>query len=428
MISRPRQHRRRNAGHFAALIASATVLLGMASQLVADEPPLPSTAELTRLIEQLKGQVASNPQDDRLTQQLAWAYNAQGVQLTEQGQWDAAVEHFRLAAALRPTDATLERNLVQAMVGAAQTLYNARKTREAKRLLDQALRHSTISYEGWLLAGQLAYESQQLKQAEEYWQRALAARPDAPEAQRRLEQLRRERIVEDQFGKISEQFFELRFDADVHEESDQLRNDLLEVRRALGQAFHYFPMNKIVVLVYTEERFRQLHAGSPEWVGGQYDGKIRIPIRSQDPRELRRILWHEYTHALVHALGLNRCPIWLNEGLAEWAGAMQRPASFALLKTAATASPPRLYTLTQLAATFNDKTTAADTAALAYEQAHSFVSYLINRYGLWRLTRILKQLGRGEELEAAVRGELHAALPMLYKRWWDNVPVQLASP
>ena len=432
MINRPpRRPRRLNvllARHASILLLLLLCPWGVTVP-AADDPPLPTDAELVRLIEQLKPQVAANPQDARLTQQLAWAYNAHGVQLTHQDHWDAAVEQFRLAGALQPSDAVLEHNLVHAMVGDAQQLCNARKTREAKRVLDQALRYPTVPYEGWLLAGQLAYESQQLKQAGDYWKRALAVRPDGEEAQRRLDQLTRERPVEDQFGKISQQCFELRLDPGLSAaESEQLRGDLLDVRRALGQAFRYFPTNKIVVLVYAEDRFRQLHANSPEWVGGQYDGKIRIPIRSADPQDLRRILWHEYTHALVHALSQNRCPIWLNEGLAEWAGNTQRATSLDHLRSAWQSTPSRLFDLAQLAAVFADRSINLETAALAYEQARSFVSYLVDHYGLWRLTRIVKRLGRDETLESACRAELHVTLPVLYQRWLANLPTQLSHP
>ncbi len=329
-----------------------------------------------------------------------------------------------LALVLQPHEATVEQNLMRALVGSAYALYNEHKTAPAKRLLDEALRYPNTPFEALVLAGQLAYDNQRLKDAQTYWTKALKLQPDAEEVKARLAQLTSERSVEDQFGKVNESFFELRFDQGLAGDSNQVMRDLVDARRVVGQAFRYFPPQKIVVLIYAVEQFRRLHRDSPEWLGGQYDGKIRIPVRSQDPNTFRRILWHEYTHALIHSVSANRCPTWLNEGLAEHEGATQQPTPFVHLQQAAAASPPRVLNLPLLSAAFNRHASIGE-AALAYEEARSFVGYLVERHGLWRLMRTLKRLGTGEDFERAFQAELHVPLATVYKRWLTALPTLL---
>ena len=418
---------RRNACRPPVIAAALALGLLLAGASVAEDRKAPSLDPdvLAQEIDRLKPLLASQPNNAALTQQLALVYNARGVSLADHQQWDVSLEQFRQALTLQPQNATIERNLVQALIGSAYHLYDARKTAQAKRLLTEALRYPP-TYEGLMLAGQLAYDDQQLKDAERYWTQALRLKPDGADAQSRLAQLARERPIEDQFGKISQQFFDIRYNANL-EDAGTLRGALLDARRVAGQAFHYFPAHKIVVLVYTEEQFRQLHRDMPEWLGGQYDGKIRIPIRSQDPQAFRRILWHEYTHALVHDLSLNRCPTWLNEGLAEYEGSTQQTLPLEPLRAAATASPKRLLDLTALSAAFNPQA-SAEQASLAYAQAYSLIGYVVERYGLWRLTRVLKRLGAGETFDAAWKAELHVTPQTVYQRWLAAVPTLLDHP
>ena len=65
--------------------------------------------------------------------------------------------------------------------------------------------------------------------------------------------------------------------------------------------------------------------GAEEWVGGLYDGAIRVPVRNftASEGEIRKKLFHEYTHVAVRSV-TNRCPTWLNEGLGSLYGSAVR--------------------------------------------------------------------------------------------------------
>ena len=50
---------------------------------------------------------------------------------------------------------------------------------------------------------------------------------------------------------------------------------------------------------------------SPDWAGGAYDGRIRVPVQgaSRRPGRIERVLTHEFTHALVHSIAPQRCAV-----------------------------------------------------------------------------------------------------------------------
>lgn len=60
---------------------------------------------------------------------------------------------------------------------------------------------------------------------------------------------------------------------------------------------------------------------SREWSAGSAQGiKIMIPLKSGYKSEdyIRGLLAHEFTHTIIHLRTNNRCPLWLNEGLAQY--------------------------------------------------------------------------------------------------------------
>src|SRR5207302_2235365 len=93
-----------------------------------------------------------------------------------------------------------------------------------------------------------------------------------------------------------------------------LENHYQDIARQLG----YEPSANIIVILYTQKEFMDI-TEAPSWAGALNDGKLRIPIgglTAMDP-ELERSLKHELTHSFLNSLGRGRCPVWLNEGLAQ---------------------------------------------------------------------------------------------------------------
>jgi hypothetical protein len=155
------------------------------------------------------------------------------------------------------------------------------------------------------------------------------------------------------------------------------------------------PTRTIVAVLYTEKQFRDItHA--PEWSGGQYDGRIRIPVAgaAQKPEAFERVLTHEFTHAIVAGIVPRGLPAWLNEGLAQYFDGTDPSAAQRRLKAGGRAAP-----LKHLEAGFS-RLSAAD-AQIAYDESLVAVSVLFDRPGFGWI-RLLHRLGDGQSFEDAI--------------------------
>jgi tetratricopeptide (TPR) repeat protein len=169
--------------------------------------------------------------------------------------------------------------------------------------------------------------------------------------------------------------------------SRQVLGLLEEAYSKIGSDMGHFPRDPVTVILYGERDFVEV-LQKPEWAGAVYDGKIRLPVKGAgaNPDALRHILFHEYTHALVHDIAPN-CPVWINEGLAEY---FSRPPTDTI---------NQVIPLVQLEKPFSRiKAVPLDTA---YLESYSAVRHLVERYGLYRVKGMLEYLGAGRPLNDA---------------------------
>ena len=230
-----------------------------------------------------------------------------------------------------------------------------------------------------------------------------------------MEKLNTEYAIERKFARTGNGYFDLRYQDNIDRSAAfALGKTLSQARRDVGRDLNYRPKHKIVVLIYSEEGFAQVRRG-PDWVAGIYDGKIRVPFPSNKAAqaEVKPTLYHEYTHAVIHDMTDNQCPVWLNEGIAEYQEAKLRPPSLERLRTAARID--RLVPLVDLDKGF--QSSDLEVAALAYQQSYSIVHYLAKKYGFYRLRRVLEQLGQDVSFEDALKHEFRLTVPQLEKRW-----------
>ncbi len=369
------------------------------------------------VIAQLRQQLDRMPGHALTRKQLAVAYNNYAVELAGQGNLSDAAQQLEEALRVDPSNAQFRTNLVMLHLQAAQEAYQVNRIQDAKAAVTRALALEPKSAPAYALLGEIEYNSQHLKEAKAAWQQALTIDPTLRTLQEKLDQLNQELPVESKFERLSQAYFDIRY-TEVIERSTgfDVRDALLEARRMIGSDFAYWPTRKLVVLVYSAEQFRRLRQDTPDWVGGQYDGKIRVPLPSQDLDKdtVTRTLYHEYTHAIIHDLTATHCPTWLNEGLAEYEGWRQQKPTWPLLRQAVAAR--RLIPWAELSDHFSTALPAQE-VALAYEQAHSIVRYLVERYGFWRIRRLLKAVAVGTPLDTTFTQELHIKPPRLEADW-----------
>ncbi|MDP3721909.1 MAG: tetratricopeptide repeat protein, partial [Candidatus Omnitrophota bacterium] len=333
---------RRPASSLLPLAYSLLVVCLMAHGGFADQPAdqPPSEQESmnwSEVIARLRQEMHQRPGHAQTRQQLAIAYNNDGVRLSEQGEWTLAVTQLQEAIRLDAANEQFRNNLRQVYLQQAQDGYARHQLNEAIRVLDQLLALAPDVAQAYALRGQIEYDRQRLKEAKAAWERALELDPSQTSLSKRLEQLNQELPIESSFERLSQAYFDVRYEEALERPVGfDVRDALLEARRSIGSNFAYWPKHKFVVLVYTAEQFQALRRQMPDWVGAYFDGKIRMPLPSDqlDQATVEQILFHEYTHAVIHDLTNGTCPLWLNEGLAEYEGRTQRAGSLERLAAA----------------------------------------------------------------------------------------------
>ncbi len=232
----------------------------------------------------------------------------------------------------------------------AAQLIQANRPREALDLLERAIR-STPQDPGLLsLAGFAAYRADRTRLAVEYWEKALALKPNRA-VQRVYEAARRE-LDEDRSGqKLVGTRFALRYNpGQMKPETARRIVAMLEQEWSrISMELGCRTEERIVAIVQTPEEYRRT-TDAAEWSAGQYKhGRIRVAASDQTrlDERTRQIFSHELVHACMARLG--EFPVWLHEGLAqklsgERLGAAEREM---VRRMAAQGQLPRLENLSQ---------------------------------------------------------------------------------
>lgn len=346
---------------------------------------------------------------------LAAAANYQAGRFSlEQGDRDAAARYFDRALRFKPDDATVLTNY-------AAVLVRIGRPQEALPLAERAARAAPESPDAWAVLGYASVQADRAKDAIAAFEKSLKLRPD-PTVQEFLKRARRESSTEADFLAAESSHFTLRFEG--HSVQGNLPRSILEELDSdydslvgqLGAA----PRGSIPVILYTEQAFFDV-TQAPSWSGAINDGKLRIPISgvTQMTGEMARVLRHELTHSFITQIARGRCPLWLNEGVAQ----LMEPRSTAgagrlLAKLFAT---QREIPINALEGSFMGLDT--NTAAVAYAESLAATEYINDTYGMSDIRRMLERIGEGASGESALRSTLNVG----YGQFEEDIATYLKS-
>ena len=212
--------------------------------------------------------------------------------------------------------------------------------------------------------------------------------------------------------------FEIYFDRRIAESLADLVGDSLE--KALPDESRFFLADlpgPTIVILYEGRRFFELRE-MPDWVGGSYDGKIRVPIDLGRPPDeaLLGLLRHELAHAFLARISRGRAPGWLQEGLAQFIeGRRVEPA--AARATFAEAPTDVLTTLEAALGQRSDRTAARR----AYALSLSFVQYLGSRAGTAGVVCLAADLGLGRGLDDAFQRQFDESSRAMEAAWLSSL-------
>ena len=329
----------------------------------------------------------------------ATAYFLAGKHESDHGNFPQAKRYYESALRFQPDNATL-------LIYYAACLMRTGQASEALSYAQHAASVAPDSPDAIAMLGFVQFASDHTPEAIRSWKKSLALRPDATVRQY-LARAERESSAESDFSQRESIHFNLHFEG--KDTSEAFRRDLLatldseydDLVRDLG----YSPRNNIAVTLYTQQTFFDV-TRAPSWTGAINDGKLRIPIsgvQSVTP-ELARVLKHELTHSFVSQMSGNRCPTWLNEGIAqieEGKSSASTGRQLAQLFAAGNEIPFNL-----LEGSFMNF--SAPEATLAYAESLAAAEYIRDAYGMSEITRILEMFAQGSSTEAALRATVHA--------------------
>ncbi|MBI5048111.1 MAG: hypothetical protein HZB54_04055 [Deltaproteobacteria bacterium] len=234
-----------------------------------------------------------------------------------------------------------------------------------------------------------------------------------------------EEQVEKGFQKKEGSHFIVKFgDAENSDIGHLISIVLEEAYIKVGSDIGYYPNDRIEAVLYTQQQFTDV-TRAPGWVGAIYDGRIKIPVGGITSRTslLEKVLFHEYTHALVHRLSNGRAPLWLNEGLAQHEeGAVNEGINNVLTQVAKIEKPLPLRPFEGSFMGFN-----ATQAIVAYSVSLSATEYIIKEFGMSAVKRILENIGTGKTIEEAVSSSLYISYEDLQSNWFMSLKRKFAG-
>lgn len=323
----------------------------------------------------------------------------EGLEDFERGRRDAAwLDVTQAISAIRTSERypAMATGGSQSLAGEAARLIETSQPSKALNLLAPEIRRRK-NPALLALAGVAAWRADDNRRALEYWRSALEIQPN-PEIERLYRRVERETSGDQSADRILGLRVLLRYDSlTVSAETARrmvtvLDDEFLRISGQLGCNVE----ERIVAIVQSRDAYRKT-IDAAEWNGGQYDGRIRVPVFDGQGVDapLRRALAHETTHACLSMLG--RWPAWLQEGLAQkFSGDTLTPAMRQKLATIARDGKlPRLDNLSQDWSRLD-----TEHAALAYAMSLAAVELFYENYREYRIGNLIRNSERLAQITA----------------------------
>jgi len=269
-----------------------------------------------------------------------------------------------------------------------------------------------------------AYTKNNMPQkAKETYQKILEISPFDVKASKQLDRMKREERIESKLLKKESAHFILKFEGTEEKEYEapEILEALEKAYKKVGSDLNYYPEAKTTVIIYPSKKEFRYVTYTRSWVGGLYDGKIRVSlsIDLELAEHFKGTLIHEYTHHVIHGKTKDNCPSWLHEGLAQYEDGKyeedeekdEKRLEILNLKLEENTLVPLKY----LGPYWGSENT--ETMKLAYYEAYTATKYLIGRYGLKGINRLLEKLGEGVSMNEALEEVFHLDYQALDKKW-----------
>ncbi|MGH9643490.1 MAG: peptidase MA family metallohydrolase [Terriglobales bacterium] len=344
----------------------------------------------------------------------ATGYFLAGKFEADHGNFPEAKRYYESALRFQPENATL-------LVYYAASLMRTGQAGQALTYAEQAARIAPDSADALGMLGFVQFATDHTEDAIRSWKKSLALRPDRVIKQY-IDRAERESNAEAAFSQSESSHFNLHFEG--KETSPAFRRELLAALDAdyddLVRDLGYSPHDTIAVTLYPQQTFFDV-TRAPSWSGAINDGKLRIPVNGMQnvTSDLAHVLKHELTHSFIAQMSSNRCPTWLNEGIAQMEDGRSSASNGHALAQLFGAGAEIPFNM--LEGSFMNFSTPE--ASTAYAESLAAAEYIRDTYGMGEIQRILERFSQGSGSEGALRATIHSD----YHQLRDDVSRWLAD-
>lgn len=423
--------------------------------------------EYDKAIDLLREAIQHNPENQVFRRNLLAAYNSKAIELERNGHDADALAWYEKAIALEPKNQTILRNYISTLNNLAVARSKTKEFADSQDLFERAtkglehvsdakirneIRHnysalltlwgaelmkrdqfdgSRVAFEQSLTLdpknavaniylGDLFYEVNDYSKAQKYYAAALPLdKENATYLQNRLQMIEDESKVEGLFRQIKDpqgRFNIQSVDYTNGVPTDEILEMLNDAYEKVGQRLGIYPARAVSVKIYNSEDFRKI-SKLPEWAIGIFDGKMRLKVEDiqSAPSQVRDLLFHEYTHAVLAMNIKQRVPAWFHEGIAQLMEPQftENPRARAEIVNALSRNTLNFSVLED---SFKEIHSKRD-AETAYMISVYFVNHLQRRYGTPRLTQWIKELSTEDKFEEAFAKVFGVTLKKAQEDW-----------
>lgn len=363
-----------------------------------------------------------DPFNDTALSNLACARNNLGVKYAKEQNFSEAIRQFQNAKAQKPEDISIRLNLLSTLVTIKDSSEAEKEIKALVKLrpndsdliIKAATAYQKIENSGAAIStlqeyverapndskacstlARLLYYNGNLTDSRFYMNKSLELEPNDEKNLAFLQKIDKEYSVEATTNSYTGIHFELACPESFSENwAEKLLEQLENAYEEIGSKLNYYPEQKAQVLLMQTEDFKSVH-DLPDWAGGLYDGKIRLPVPNNiTPTALKGAIYHEYTHHVVYLATSGKCPIWLNEGLAQ---IFEKGTDYLDQASEIQVPTVSLYEIDEGFKHKPDRTTAAKLYREAFNASCKFIDD-----NSWNLTAdVLKSLALGKSFSSA---------------------------
>ena len=348
------------------------------------------------LLSKLESEATANPTPTAVARVVAAEVAAAQFEISV-GDFERAVARYNVGLRFDPNNSGL-------LMEAAYLHLRRSEYSSAEDLLEHARRLDPDSAEVAKLSGWAYYGLNRAADAVTQWKRAMEIKPDE-ETLHALEKAQRDAQEEAEYHEGETLHFRLKYNGGA---APELAHQVLKTLEAefdeIDATLNYVPPEPIGVILYTNQTFMDI-TRAPSWSGALNDGRIRVPVEGLTSMtdELARVLKHELTHSFVGQRTGGRCPVWLQEGIAQYMEGKRSRVNAGVL-SAAYESHMEFSLLSYETSWLN---LPRDAASNAYAWSLAVVESIVTVNGIDDLERILERLAAGSSAEDAIRAVLH---------------------